>query len=260
VAPNLLPSDRAGSGEPLLLLHGLGTTRADFEQIFPLLAAHFDVLAVDLPGQGDAEPVAGNPTVSALADALELDLDERGLDQVHILGNSLGARLALELARRGRARSVVAIAPSGLSIPPERVLQVAGMAVSGAIFSALRPFVPSASRHLPRVLLSGLRARPWKAGRDEADALAKGFGSAHFWRLLVWAIGADIPTNLDTITCPVLLAQGSADLIAAGQTARFLTCVADARFRVLPFAGHAAQADVPERVAELVRDTAARAA
>ena len=151
MTPKLLPSDRAGAGEPLLLLHGLGTTRADFDQVFPLLAVHFDVLAVDLPGQGEAAPVAGQPTVAALADALELDLDERGLDQVHILGNSLGARLALELACRGRARSVVAIARSGLSIPPERLFQVAGMALSGAILSALRPFVPSARRHLPRV-------------------------------------------------------------------------------------------------------------
>jgi pimeloyl-ACP methyl ester carboxylesterase len=260
MTPRLLPSHRAGSGEPLLLLHGLGTTRADFDQVFPLLAMHFDVLAVDLPGQGGAAPVEGHPTVGALADALEHDLDERGLDRVHILGNSLGARLALELACRGRARSVVAIAPSGLSIPPERMYQVVGMALSGAFFRALRPFAPTAGRHLPRALLSGLRARPWKAGRDEADALGVGFGAADFWRLLVWAIGADVPRDLDTITCPVMLAQGSVDLIAAGQTARFLACVTDARFRILPFAGHAAQADVPERVAELVYETAARAA
>ena len=79
----------------------------------------------------------------------------------------------------------------------------------------------------------------------------------HFWRLLVWAIGADVPRNLDEITCPVMLAQGSVDFVAAGQTARFLTCVTNARFSILPFAGHAAQADVPERVAELVHDTAA---
>ena len=58
----------------------------------------------------------------------------------------------------------------------------------------------------------------------------------------------------------MVLAQGSADFIAAGQTVRFLYCVPDARFNILPFAGHAAQADVPKRVADLVRDTAARAA
>jgi pimeloyl-ACP methyl ester carboxylesterase len=259
MSPQLLPHRRAGSGEPLLLLHGLGTTRADFDQVFPLLVTHFDVLAVDLPGQGEAAPVEARPTVPALADALEHDLDERELDQVHVLGNSLGARLGLELARRGRARSVVAISPSGLSVPAERMVQVAGMACAGALFGALRPIAPSAGRHLPRALLSGLRARPWRAGREEADALAAGFAGADFWRLLVWAVGADVPRDLDTITCPVLLAQGSLDFIAAGQTARFLACLTDARFSILPLAGHAAQADVPERVVQLVHDTAARA-
>jgi pimeloyl-ACP methyl ester carboxylesterase len=257
----LLPCTRAGAGEPLLLLHGLGTTRADFAQVLPLLAVHFDVLAVDLPGQGDAQPLEGRPTVAALADALELDLDARGLTTVHILGNSLGARLALELARRGRARSVVAIAPSGLSIPPERIFQVAGMALSGATFATLRRFLPAVSaHHVPRAFLAGLRARPWRAGHDEADALANGFGSANLWRLLVWAILADVPTDLDTINCPVMLAQGSADLIAAGQTVRFLACISGSRFHLLPFAGHAAQGDVPERVAELVQDAADLAA
>jgi pimeloyl-ACP methyl ester carboxylesterase len=259
MTPQVLPFRRAGSGEALLLLHGLGTTRADFDQVFPLLATHFDVLAVDLPGQGEAAPLQGHPTVGKLADALERDLDARGLDQVHILGNSLGARLALELACRGRARSLVAIAPSGMSVPPERMYQITGMALSGAFFRALRPLAPTARRHLPRALLTGLRARPWKAGRGEADALGVGFGAAEFWRLLVWAVGADVPRDLDRITCPVLLAQGSLDFIAAGQAPRFLACVTDARFSLLPFAGHAAQADVPERVAELVQDTAARA-
>ena len=193
----------------------------------------------------------------ALADALERDLDARGLERVHILGNSLGARVALELARRHRARSVVAIAPSGLSIPPERMFQIVGMAASGAIVSILRPFASSPHRHLPRVLLAGLRERPWKAEHEETDALTHGFGSPHFWKLLVWAIGPDVPSNLDTIDCPVLLAEGSADLIAAGQTIRFLACVPGARFTVVPFAGHAAQADAPESVAALVSATAA---
>jgi pimeloyl-ACP methyl ester carboxylesterase len=64
--------------------------------------------------------------------------------------------------------------------------------------------------------------------------------------------------RLAGIDCPVLLAQGGADWIAAGQTVRFLAEVPGARFRLLPFAGHAAQEDVPALVARLVRDTAAR--
>jgi pimeloyl-ACP methyl ester carboxylesterase len=255
-----LPCTRAGTGETLLVLHGLGTNRADFAQVSARLAADFDVLAVDLPGQGDAAPIEGRPTVAALTDAVERDLDARGLAEVHVLGNSLGARIALELARRGRARSVVAIAPSGLGTPPERMVQMVGMATAGAFFRVLRPFLPSERHHVPRALLAGLRARPWQATTQESDALTLGFGSTHFWELLVWGTGVDVPSNLDAITCPVLLAQGTCDLIAGGQTVRYLACVPGARFVVLPFAGHAAQGDVPEQVAMLVRTTAARVA
>ena len=60
-----LAYDRAGHGEPLLLLHGIGSTRDDFAALFPRLAEHFDVLSVDLPGHG-ASPVRtmGAPAVS----------------------------------------------------------------------------------------------------------------------------------------------------------------------------------------------------
>jgi pimeloyl-ACP methyl ester carboxylesterase len=197
--------------------------------------------------------------VTALADTLESDLDQRGFEKVHLLGNSLGGRLALELARRRRAYSVVAIAPSGLSIPPERLYQVAGMAVMSIAIRAVGPIMPSLSKHRAArtALEAGLRARPWKATRAEVDALANGFGSACFWQLLWWAIAADVPANLNEINCPVLLLQGAGDWVAAGQTARFLPQIAGARFRILPWAGHAAQGDVPAHVARLVRENAA---
>ncbi|MGE5764766.1 MAG: alpha/beta fold hydrolase, partial [Mycobacterium leprae] len=104
----MLDFDRAGAGEPLLLLHGIGTTRDDFSALMPRLAAEFDVLAVDLPAHGDSPPIdsvtdpaiGSVPTVAALTDVLEADLDAHGLHRVHILGNSLGGRLGIELARR----------------------------------------------------------------------------------------------------------------------------------------------------------------
>lgn len=256
----LLPFTRHGSGEPLLLLHGLGTTRQDFDRILPILATSYDVIAVDLPGQGEARGTDRHPTIGVLADALEADLDARDLARVHILGNSLGGRLALELARRQRARSVVAIAPSGLSILPERVAQVAGMALTATAVRVLRPLLPAASRHRAAraVFEVGLRLRPWSTTKVEFDAFASGFGAERFWRLLWWAIAADVPTRLDEIDCPVLLAQGAGDWVASGQTVRFLPCITGARFRLLPLAGHAAHGDLPGEVVELVRETAAR--
>src|SRR4051812_44830774 len=106
-----LLTDRAGHGEPLLLLHGIGSPRDDFAALVPRLVTHFDVLDVDLPWHGGSASVPWPPTVAALTHAVEADLDARGLDRVHVLDNSLGGRIAIELAARHRARSVVALPP-----------------------------------------------------------------------------------------------------------------------------------------------------
>ena len=105
---------RSGAGEPLLLLHGVGESAAGWRPTQDALSKSFDVIVVDLPGFGDAPalPRGVLPTAAALADAIEQQLDELGLSTVHIAGYSLGARVSLELASRGRARSVVAIAPT----------------------------------------------------------------------------------------------------------------------------------------------------
>src|SRR3954449_5289051 len=117
-----LTQHRAGRGEALVLLHGLGLTWLCWKPVLPALEAVHDVVALDLPGFG-ASPALDDgrrPTVGALADAVEAELDRLGLDAPHLAGNSLGGWIALELARRGRARTVVALAPAGLELPPER--------------------------------------------------------------------------------------------------------------------------------------------
>jgi pimeloyl-ACP methyl ester carboxylesterase len=114
--PTLL--DSAGSGEPLLLLHGIGSTHDDFTALRPQLDADYRVLAPDLPGHGRSPALRGRPTIVAITDAIVADLDELGVGRVHGLGNSIGARIALELAARDRAGSVAAISPSGLNSPP----------------------------------------------------------------------------------------------------------------------------------------------
>lgn len=255
--PLSLSWDRAGSGEPLLLLHGIGSTSADFSALRPRLDAEYEVLAPDLPGHGRSAPLPVRPTVAAVVDALEADLDALGFDRVHVLGNSLGARLALELAVRGRARSVVAISPSGLNLPPERLYQGVAMGTARALVRGLRPVLDVAARHqfTRAALLTGLRSVPWLAGDDEVRGMLAGFGdSTGFWRLLWWAILADVPVGLDRIACPVFLAQGTADVIASGQTPRYLALVPGARFHPLVGAGHAPQSDAPGAILGLLRE------
>ncbi len=255
-----LAASRAGSGEPLLLLHGIGSARPDWTPLLPHLTPDFDVLAVDLPGHGASPPVDGRPTVRALTDALEADLDARGLATVHVLGNSLGGRLGLELARRGRARSVVAIAPSGTNVLPERLYQLTGMAAARLVARGLKPALPrlARSRVARSALLLGLRAQPWRASEQELLALERGFGSSpDFWSQLCWALLLDVPLGITRIRVPVTLAQGVLDPVAPMQTPRFAAMIPGSTFAFLPWAGHAPHSDQPALIARLVREAAA---
>jgi pimeloyl-ACP methyl ester carboxylesterase len=253
---------RTGAGEPLLLLHGMGSSSRDFAAVVGPLAERFDVLDVDLPGVGRSPALDERPTVAAITDAVERTLDDQGVGPVHVLGNSLGARVALALAVRGRARSVVAIAPSGLNVPPERVAQGGGMALARVVLRTLAPLVDPLSRAAPSraALLAPLKARPWSTSPEEAVGAREGFAdSRDYWRTLLWGLLLDVPRGLDRIDCPVTLVQGVADWVAAGQTVRYLPLVPGSRFVPLLWAGHAPQSDRPRTIVRLVEGAVRRA-
>src|SRR6201996_4816417 len=111
----LTPSHRAGTGTPLLLLHGIGAIWRAWSPVLPYLEPHHDVIVPTLAGHGGGPPLDPQtaPSIQALTDAVEDELDRLGLQQVHIAGNSLGGRIGIELARRGRARSLVLFSPPG---------------------------------------------------------------------------------------------------------------------------------------------------
>ncbi|HEY6665410.1 MAG TPA: alpha/beta fold hydrolase, partial [Propionibacteriaceae bacterium] len=111
-----LAYDRIGSGEPLVLLHALGLSRRTWDPVIPALSEHFEVIAVDLPGFGDSEPMPpeNEPTPAALAVAVVALLDDLGLSNPHLVGNSLGGWVTLELASMRPAASVTLLSPAGL--------------------------------------------------------------------------------------------------------------------------------------------------
>src|SRR5437763_10396557 len=91
-----LPHDDIGSGKPLVLLHaGIADRRMWAQHLEPFAAAGFRVVAPDLPGFGDA-PVAPSPEAPWL-DVLAM-LDELGIDNAALAGNSFGAGVALRAA------------------------------------------------------------------------------------------------------------------------------------------------------------------
>jgi pimeloyl-ACP methyl ester carboxylesterase len=106
---------RGGSGTPLVLLHGINASWRIWRPVLGSLQAEHEVLALTLPGHRGGPPLKDHAPVSldALADEVEEMLDVAGIDTAHLVGNSLGGWLAVELGRRGRARSVVAFSPAG---------------------------------------------------------------------------------------------------------------------------------------------------
>ena len=258
----MLGYDQVGHGEPLLLLHGFGSTRDDFAPLVADLAHDFTVLSLDLPGHGSSPMINSRPSVAALTEAVIADLGAHGLDRVHVLGNSLGGRIAIELACRGRALSVVSISPSGLGLPLERAHQGALMLTSRFINQARRPFMDQLARTpLGRTaLLAGLRSMPWRATAVEALTVKGGFADqTGFWSTLWNSIMIDLPTGLEQIECPVIVAQGALDVVGSGQTPRYTAFIPGAQFTLLPGAGHAPQSDTPNAIIALVRRAADRA-
>lgn len=113
---------RSGSGRPVLLLHGSGSSHHGFGPVAELLSAEFDVITVDLPGFGFTGPRADRDyRVSTYVDTVAGFMTELGLERFSVVGNSLGGNIGwnLALAKPSRVESLVLINATGY---PEKSL------------------------------------------------------------------------------------------------------------------------------------------
>ncbi len=255
--------ERAGSGKPMVLLHGVGSSRDVWAPVIPALAERFEVFALDLPGFGDSQPLAGGeePSVPALARAVELELDRLGVGEPDLVGNSMGAWVAFELARRGRARSVVAISPVGLHTRWEARLGDLHLAAhkAGSRLTAPLGRLPFRLGPARSLLLRTMFARPGNVS-PEAAALGnrKLADSPSFTASRRW-ISSHRPEGLDQLNCPVLIAWGTKDrLLPARQGPRWVAEIPGAKLRLLPGLGHLPQSDDPEQVSSVILGFALR--
>jgi pimeloyl-ACP methyl ester carboxylesterase len=105
----------AGAGEPVLLLHGLGATKGSFLPTVAALAGSFRTIAVDLPGFGDSyKPIGAPYHAPFFARAVAELMTALGIERAHVVGNSMGGRIALELGLRfpERVGRLALLAPS----------------------------------------------------------------------------------------------------------------------------------------------------
>lgn len=245
------------SGERLVLLHGLGASSRVWRPVLASLAAHRDVLAINLPGHlGGPDLGPEPPTPGVLADGVIAELDAAGIGTAHLVGNSLGASLALELAGRGRARSVVAIAPIGLLEPREQRRLVGGLRRSHRIASLLGPIARLlAGWSFGRRLLFGeVLHRPAALPPEEARAWVDAFVGCSGFGAIVDALDQHpyaFPAELD---CPVCIAWPTADRMTPQDpfARRFAAAFPASSSVRLHDCGHTPMSDAPERVASLI--------
>jgi pimeloyl-ACP methyl ester carboxylesterase len=241
----------------LVLLHGIGSYRRAWDPVLPYLDG--DVVALDLPGFGDAPPLDEEPTPVALAHAVARELDARGLDTVHVAGNSLGGWVGLELAKLGRTRSVCALSPAGfwhgwerwyvtLSLRSSRV---SARALEGVVDGAMRP---SAAR---RVALAQMAAHGERMPADAAAAALRNLARCSGWEATLRAMHAREFAGGEQVPPPVTIAWAEKDhLLLPREAARARAALPFARHIVLPGCGHVPMWDEPELVARAILTSA----
>jgi pimeloyl-ACP methyl ester carboxylesterase len=253
VTPEAVPPvhvQRTGTGEPLVLLHGLGESHIGWRPVIDALSEEYDVIAIDLPGFGRSPALPGtlSPTAVNLAAAVNSTLDELGIGAYHVGGYSLGARVAIQLADSDRVRSVIAIAPDGLGTPVERLQGFIAMVAGRGVAMALAPvdgWFP-VGRSL---FLAGTRSLPWQIAPADAKQLLTDFADSPAYEATNWASLFDMPTHLHTITQPALFLQGTADPLMVPQIARYVGLIPSAKLIYLPGLNHVPISDDPTGVA-----------
>jgi len=247
----MLAHSRTGDGPPLVLLHGIGLDRAAWDPVVGILAREHEVFAVDLPGFGDSPPLAVAPSVAALAEAVE----ELGLDRPLVAGNSLGGGIALELGRRGSARSVCAISPIGFAVGREGFYARGMLRTIHAMARALDPWAEAAyGGPIRRTALAAVvLARPWQVPADAAAHMNHTTAQAPGWDATLPEVTDWRPVMPE---CPTTIAWGERDrlLIASRHAPRAQRWLPAARHVRLHGCGHVPMWDDPEQVARAILD------
>ncbi|MET9205144.1 alpha/beta fold hydrolase [Streptomyces bacillaris] len=252
--------ERTGTGEPLVLLHGIGHHHQAWEPVTRILAAEREVIVVDLPGFGASQGLPdGVPysleTVPSIFGAL---FGALGLDRPHVAGNSLGGLFALELGRTELVRSVTALSPAGFWNEPERRYAFATLrAMRRAALALPVPAIERLSRSAAgrTALTSTIYARPGRRSPEAvvAETLALR-GATGFHQTLAAGRGVTFTDEVKGI--PVTVAWGTRDrILLRRQGVRAKHVLPDARLVRLPGCGHVPMNDDPALVARVILDT-----
>jgi pimeloyl-ACP methyl ester carboxylesterase len=257
---------RAGSGEQVVLLHGLTGSWIHWRPVLAELVARYEVIAPTLAGHDGGPPLPERSnTLSGVTDWLEGHLNELGVSSAHVVGNSLGGALALELAKRGRARSVVAIAPAGgWSEGDGEAARVARFFARQLRLTRLSARYMDTVMKRPssrRIAMRDVMRHAELVAPADAVDMARAAVRCPAAARAIQALREEHQTTvreLDRITCPVLLVSPQHDRIlpAERHAQRFRREIPGVESRMLPGCGHLPMWDdtrlVVQTIAEFV--------
>jgi pimeloyl-ACP methyl ester carboxylesterase len=254
------PSHRGGSGPPLVCLHGFMDTWHTWELVLPALERRHDVLALTLAGHAGGPKLEGEPSAAALAEAVEREMDRAGVAVADLVGSSLGGYLALELAARGRARTVVAFAPAGGWAAGDRSWRTL-LELQGGLHRQARTLAPGAHallataegrRRATELLTVNYEHLPPELLAQQLLAVAACPAAPE---LIEFALRNEWRLDAEAVSCPVRIAWGTEDRLlpwpraAARYREQWLP---HADWVVLDGVGHYPQLDVPLEAAQLI--------
>jgi pimeloyl-ACP methyl ester carboxylesterase len=237
----------AGSGPPLLYLHGAEGPRAGWPPALATLAERFRVIAPDLPGFGQS---SGGERMEDLLDLtiyLQDLLDALGLERAHILGHDLGGMAAAELAAAAdrRVGALVLVAPLGLWVDDDPILD---------IFATPRDVLAPLAWH--ELSSEGAVAvlSPPETDEEAAQArldLTRNLASA---TRFIWPIpDRGLKRRIHRVTAPTLLIWGASDgVVPPSYGPRWQTLLPRASLVTIPSAGHEPMLEQPQAFAEAV--------
>jgi pimeloyl-ACP methyl ester carboxylesterase len=248
----------------VVLLHGITMSWRVWRPVLPYLVGRHDVFAPTLAGHrgGPDLPAGTPPGISAVVDVLCDQLDEAGIDSAHLVGNSLGGWVALEMARRGRALSVVGISPAGTWSARRDLLRLLWMFRAGhGLLGSPRLSWMTQHPSMRRATLRQMIARPDQVPEADIVGLLADFADcALFTALVDGSARLHRLAEFDVAPCPVKISWGQRDrLIPFRRYGRPMQqVVRGAEFVMLPGVGHVPMYDDPQLIARTILEMTTR--